>query len=273
MSMAPGFLPSSSKSAAKRRPPRPGQPMLDQASDDIPMARRLEPLRRRGTPWPKLVVALAVVMAVGSTAVLVWQPTVLLRFLAPVPLAGLASRPGLDGRLLGHFPYPEAAALDLVTVAPGLRLHRDAADALLQLLDAARADGIEIKVLSGFRSVALQQQLFFDVKSSRNQSAQERARVSAPPGYSEHSTGFAVDLGDARNPQTDLSGSFAQTSAFAWLTANAARFHFILSFPPGNQQAVSYEPWHWRFEGSAAALQQFEPAQRLAGQGRPRGLR
>ena len=88
--------------------------------------------------------------------------------------------------------------------------------------------------------------------------------VSAPPGFSEHSTGFAIDLGDGLAPATNLSPSFDQTEAYAWLNANAARYHFTLSFPRGNAQGVSYEPWHWRFEGSAEALQLFEPAQRLA---------
>mgnify|MGYP003353772201 CR=1 FL=1 len=49
-----------------------------------------------------------------------------------------------------------------------------------------------------------------------------------------------------------------------WLKAHANRFHFELSFPQGNRQGVSYEPWHWRFEGSAEALKIFESAQRLS---------
>ena len=87
--------------------------------------------------------------------------------------------------------------------------------------------------------------------------------MSAPPGYSEHSTGYAVDLGDARNPATNLSVVFENTAAFTWLQTHANRFHYRLSFPVGNGQGVSYEPWHWRFEGSAEALKTFESAQRL----------
>ena len=102
------------------------------------------------------------------------------------------------------------------------------------------------------------------VASERNQTAQERALVSAPPGYSEHSTGFALDLGDGDSPETNLSEDFEQTRAFRWLQDHAARYHFILSFPEGNPQGVSYEPWHWRFEGSADALRLFESARRLA---------
>jgi D-alanyl-D-alanine carboxypeptidase len=145
-----------------------------------------------------------------------------------------------------------------------VELQRDAAESLQSLQAAAAADGVDIRVLSAFRSVALQKRIFFDVKSERNQTALERARVSAPPGFSEHSTGYAVDLGDGRQPGANLSPALERTAAFVWLQANANRFHFQLSFPQGNRQGVSYEPWHWRFEGSADALRTFEAAQRLS---------
>jgi D-alanyl-D-alanine carboxypeptidase len=112
--------------------------------------------------------------------------------------------------------------------------------------------------------VSLQRQLFFDVMAQRNQSSLQRAQVSAPPGFSEHSTGYAVDLGDGKDPQTNLSTRFDGTAAYRWLRANSARFHFALSFPLRNAQGVSYEPWHWRFEGSNEALRLFEPAMRLS---------
>jgi D-alanyl-D-alanine carboxypeptidase len=177
---------------------------------------------------------------------------------------GLAARLGPDGRLLGHFPYPDAKPEELVTFAPGLRLRPDAARALQAMRDAAGADGITLRVLSAYRGPELQRQLFFDVKAERNQTSADRARVSAPPGFSEHSTGYAVDLGDGRLPATDLSEHFETTDGYRWLDRNAARFHFVRSFPKGNRQGVSYEPWHWRFEGSTEALEMFEPAQRLA---------
>ena len=91
--------------------------------------------------------------------------------------------------------------------------------------------------------------------------------MSAPPGYSEHSTGFALDLGDAETPQANLQEDFEATPAFYWLQSNAHRFHFQLSFPRGNRQGVSYEPWHWRFEGSAEALRRFEAAKQYERRG------
>ena len=184
--------------------------------------------------------------------------------LLPPPVTGLNARLSPDGRLLGHYSYPEADRGSLVAIAPGLQLHQEAARELAGMRQAAAADGVDLVVLSAFRSIALQRQLFFDVMAERNQSSRERARVSAPPGFSEHSTGYAVDLGDGRRPATNLSVSFETTPAYRWLMANAARYHFALSFPAGNPQGVSYEPWHWRYEGSTAALTLFERAQRLA---------
>lgn len=233
-------------------------------SDDIPMAQRAV-LPWRGSRRSARQRLSIVVLAAGLVLALVLGVAITAR--EPVGgssgLARLGLKPDPNGRLLGHFPYQEVNARDLVSIAPGLQLHKDAAQALLTMQAAARADGVDLVVLSAYRSVALQDRLFFDVKSARNQTAKERARVSAPPGYSEHSTGYAVDLGDAGAPGTNLSASFDQTAAFAWLQANAPRYQFTLSFPRGNAQGVNYEPWHWRFEGTAQALRVFEPAQRL----------
>jgi D-alanyl-D-alanine carboxypeptidase len=202
-------------------------------------------------------------VGVALVAIAFLFPQPLRRLVAPPPVEGLPARVSLDGRLLGHFPYEQAEPADLVTLASGLTLHRDAASALEEMQRDALFDGIDLRVVSAYRSIDLQKQIFFDVKSERNQSAAERARVSAPPGFSEHSTGYAVDLGDGDQPATHLSISFETTRAFAWLKANANRYHFTLSFPEQNSQGVSYEPWHWRFEGSAQALQTFEAAQRV----------
>ena len=71
--------------------------------------------------------------------------------------------------------------------------------------------------MSGYRSINLQNDIFYFLKSIRNQEAAERARVSDPPGYSEHSTGFAIDIGDATQRDTDFETDFENTDAFRWL--------------------------------------------------------
>ncbi len=242
----------------------PGGRGRRRASEDIPIAQRTTPaLPTRPGLLSRVGLAGLATVLVGGALLLIF-PAPIRRWLTPPPVEGLDARLSSDGRLLGHFPYPEASGNDLVEVSPGQALHRDAASALLAMQRAAAADGVSLTVLSAFRPSAVQKELFFDVKSERNQSALQRSRVSAPPGFSEHSTGYAVDLGDGRAPQANLSESFAGTAAFRWLQDHAARYHFILSFPADNPQGVNYEPWHWRFEGTAAALQVFEPAQRLA---------
>lgn len=227
------------------------------------MARRSRPPRPKALGFSRLLRTLVIgAVAAGSVLLLLLGP--LRSWRQPAPVAGLKARPGSDGRLLGHFPYAEAPAAELVTVGPGLRLRREAAEAFEAMRQAALHDGVPLRLLSAFRSVALQQQLFFDVGAARNQTADIRAKVSAPPGFSEHGTGYAVDLADPTAPETDLSASFEDTKAFRWLRQNAARYHFRLSFPRHNRQGVTYEPWHWRFEGSTKALTLFEPASRLA---------
>jgi len=233
--------------------------------DEIPLARRVAPpqQRRRGV---SAVLPLASLVACGCAAVLAARGA-WLTSPDPTDLNSLMARrlgvPDTDGRLFGHFPYAEAENQDLVQVDAEHLLHRDAAEAFLAMRDAASADGVVLTLLSAFRSVDLQESIFFDVMEERNQNARERALVSAPPGYSEHSTGFAIDLGDGRQPETDFSEEFEDTEAFRWLQQYALSFRFALSFPPDNPQGVSYEPWHWRYEGSVAALHLFEPAQRL----------
>lgn len=191
----------------------------------------------------------------------------------PLQILGrMAPEVPVDGRLLGHFPYPEAEQKTLVPIAPGLLLKPDAASSLIQMQRAAAAEGVSITVISAFRPVTVQKQLFFEVKADRNQSAIERAHVSAPPGFSEHSTGYAVDLGDLSEPSTHLNQEFIHTKAYQWLSNHASRYQFVLSFPDKNLQGVSFEPWHWRFEGSTDALKVFEPANRLVLRAKPRDL-
>lgn len=233
------------------------------------MARRsqpVQPVRRRSLGSRLASLLLLSGLLVGGGVLLLRSPWAgpLRAWLLPSPVPGLKARLSADGRLLGHFPYPEVPESQLVSVGGGQQLRPDAAAALEAMRRHAAADGVDLVVLSSFRSLSLQRQLFFDVMAERNQSSRERAQVSAPPGFSEHSTGYAVDLGDGRAPGTNVSVRFEGTAAYRWLRDNAARYHFALSFPAHNAQGVSYEPWHWRYEGSTDALKLFEPAMRLS---------
>ena len=166
-----------------------------------------------------------------------------------------------DLRVLGHLPYPEIRQEKLVLIEPNIDVHIDMRESLLKMREKAKEDGIYLVFLSGYRSKNLQKEIFYSLKSVRNQEAAERARVSAPPGYSEHSTGFAIDFGDATQRQTDFETEFENTDAFRWLIKNAAKYHFKLSFGKNNKY-IDYEPWHWRYEGSIESLKVFESSNR-----------
>lgn len=167
--------------------------------------------------------------------------------------------------ILGHFAYAEAPESELAVISSRgrLRMRKAAAEKFQAMRQAARSAGVILVPISAFRSVQEQEQLFFNVGAMRNQTPAQRAALSAPPGHSEHHTGYAVDIGDGAVPATNLQPDFDNTKAYQWLQANAARFGFELSFPQDNAQGVSYEPWHWRFVGDRDSLETFYKAQNL----------
>jgi len=225
---------------------------------DIPLAKRTYLNNPNSTLLKKLLIFSPFLFLSFSVAAL--------RFIRNVELIPLSNlkfdvERNHDARILGHLPYKETPKEKLVLIEPNIEVHMDMRDSLLKMREEAKKDGIHLVFLSGYRSINLQNDIFYSLKSIRNQEAAERARVSAPPGYSEHSTGFAIDIGDATQRETDFEIDFENTDAFRWLTKNAAKFHFKLSFNKGNKH-IDYEPWHWRFEGSIEALKVFESSNR-----------
>jgi D-alanyl-D-alanine carboxypeptidase len=110
-------------------------------------------------------------MGAGSLAAVWLGPGLLARrsFLFPSPpvsvVDGIEAPLDQDGRLLGHFPYEEAIVSQLVPVEAGIELHQDAALALDSMRRAAASDGIDLRLISGYRSHNLQLVIFFVVKS------------------------------------------------------------------------------------------------------------
>ena len=86
-----------------------------------------------------------------------------------------------DHRILGHLPYAEIPKERLVLIEPNIEVHIDMRDSLLKMREEAKKDGIYLVFLSGYRSINLQNEIFYSLKSFRNQEAAEKARVSAPP--------------------------------------------------------------------------------------------
>lgn len=141
----------------------------------------------------------------------------------------------------------QVEARDLVSIGASpegrdIQLDRHAAAAWARMTQAASAQGIALAAYSGFRSIARQVEIIRR-KLSAGENIDSILRVVAAPGYSEHHTGRAVDIGV---PGTEpLTEDFAGTPAFRWLEANAATFGFRMSFPRGNPFGIAYEPWHW----------------------------
>lgn len=229
--------------------------------------------KKSGLPLPLLAVGVVLLGIIGFILVRILlpalkpTPTVVdtptaepLPQTKPQPKSKPAPAPNkAQDDLLGHLPYDvvSESVLAPVMANSSLKMRPAAASKFREMQAAAKADGVSLTLISAFRDLETQEQLFFGVKEQRVQDATKRAEVSAPPGYSEHHTGYAVDLGDGNAPATNLEKDFAQTAAFRWLQQNALKYSFEMSFPPDNIQGVSYEPWHWRFVGDRDSLETF----------------
>lgn len=110
---------------------------------------------------------------------------------------------------------------------------------------AAQQDGIQLKVLSAFRSIDYQRQLIAR-KLDRGDPPNQILQVVALPGYSEHHTGYALDIVTTDYPE--LTEDFELSDGFAWLSHSAHQFGFFLSYPRDNPWGFVYEPWHWCFK-------------------------
>jgi D-alanyl-D-alanine carboxypeptidase len=171
-------------------------------------------------------------------------------------------------RKLGHFAYQEADNNKLMIIGSYAKgeyqrfelMDIEAGKALMKLISAARDEGIWIIPVSGFRTIEYQEKLF-QAQIKRRGSEKEAAKLSAPPGYSEHHTGLAIDLANGKNIGQDVKYEFAQSDAFRWMALHGKEYGFEMSFPQGNTQGVSYEPWHWRYVGSPEALVTFKNTQ------------
>lgn len=114
-----------------------------------------------------------------------------------------------------------------------------------RMQDAAKAENVELQLVSAFRSIAYQCEII-QRKLDKGADVEEILKVNAAPGFSEHHTGRAIDL-TTPNCET-LHESFELTNAFQWLQGNADHFGFEMSYPANNPWGISYEPWHWAWQ-------------------------
>ena len=140
----------------------------------------------------------------------------------------------------------DAHGTTLALSREGHRLRAHVVPDLLQMTEAARAEGVTLLVSSAYRSYLYQEELYAYWVEELGR--EEADRVSARPGTSQHQLGTTIDFGC-------ICDAFAHTAAGGWMAANAWRFGFSLSYPEGYEAETGYahESWHFRYIGKPAA--------------------
>ncbi len=131
---------------------------------------------------------------------------------------------------------------------------------LVDMLAAAKEAGYQYWIASAYRSRARQQELvdedvsrYMTQDMSYAEALEKTHEQTMPAGKSEHETGLALDMLCSENVNMDISQ--AQEPGNRWLTEHAYEYGFILRYPEDKEDitGISYEPWHFRYVGKAAA--------------------
>lgn len=150
--------------------------------------------------------------------------------------------------------------VDLIELSNGQSVDSRIYPSLQEMFDDMRAEGIYPTVASGYRTTKKQKELmdekvasFISQGYSRTEAKKEAKQWVAAVGYSEHETGLAVDI------NADCVKSTG-TQVYDWLFENAWRYGFILRYPANKVEltGIAYEPWHYRYVGTAAATEIYE---------------
>jgi D-alanyl-D-alanine carboxypeptidase len=132
-----------------------------------------------------------------------------------------------------------------------------AAAYLLNMIDDAAADGIDLLIVSTYRSQQYQKENFERSVADRmaagmdyDSAYADTLREVTLPGFSEHNAGLAADIMSPDYTSMDDDG-FKDTEAYAWLIEHAPDYGFILRYPEGKEDVtgIIFEPWHYRFVG------------------------
>ncbi|MBI5948403.1 MAG: M15 family metallopeptidase [Chloroflexi bacterium] len=131
-------------------------------------------------------------------------------------------------------------------------LRAAAANALIEMFQAAAKEGYQLYANSGYRSYDTQVVTFNNEVATYGREQAERQ--SARPGHSEHQLGTTMDI-TSPSVGNSLDQAFGDTAEGKWLAANSWKFGFVMSYPPGKEAntGYTYEPWHFRYIGKDAA--------------------
>lgn len=155
-------------------------------------------------------------------------------------------------------PAPQLAVADDAT---GQQLEAEAAAAYREMAAAALADGVSLRLVSGYQDAAARQAALdrcrqFYLDKGRTEAEAEALAATLVPvaDCNESGTGYAAEILSLEYENADAG--FAEDRAFSWLSAYGAEFGFILRWPQDRQAAtgMAYQPWHWRYVGRENAL-------------------
>jgi len=134
------------------------------------------------------------------------------------------------------------------------QVNEQTAAALEAMAGAAAAEGINLVLISAYRSYDTQAEIYDSEVRGFGQAQADRE--SARPGHSEHQTGWAADLG-AKTGKCEIKACFADTPEGKWLAANAYKYGFIIRYAEGKEHITGYmyEPWHVRYVGTELAAE------------------
>ncbi|QFG00528.1 D-alanyl-D-alanine carboxypeptidase family protein [Psychrobacillus glaciei] len=157
----------------------------------------------------------------------------------------------VDGVLIASKKYPLPS-----TFAPGES--KEGREAFEEMAAEAKLSGYELVAFSTYRSFEYQTTLYERYVSHDGQEAADR--YSARPGFSEHQSGLAFDIGEKHFEQHFARESFGETEAGKWIAENAFKYGFIMRYPKDKEKITGYmyEPWHFRYVGKQLAKEVFD---------------
>lgn len=162
-------------------------------------------------------------------------------------------------------PLPKDFVSYTKEIVPGREIDNRIIEPAKKMLDAAKADGIDLLICSAYRSIARQQDLFdnsINGYKAQGYSQEDAVKFTkhyySIPGQSEHHTGLAMDI--VTPSHQVLDAAYEETDAAKWLYNNAYKYGFILRYPKDKEAItkISYEPWHYRYVGVDHAAYIFE---------------
>lgn len=157
-------------------------------------------------------------------------------------------------------PIPEDYTFTLGTIKGKMKCDVRIIDDLMDMMQAAKADGIRLVVCSPYRDYNRQTVLFnrkidyYMEKGCSYMDAYKFASMTVTvPGASEHQIGLALDI--VSTTYASLDSGFGNSGAGQWLREHCDEYGFILRYPQDKEYitGIQYEPWHFRYVGKEAA--------------------